>query len=73
MVSDLLYNATYWRHRAEEARAIGEAMHNRETRRIMFELAEDFGKLGERAEDRRKSIDGVEGSAPDVVWRVRSS
>jgi len=59
-MSDLLYNAEHWHHRAEEARAIADAMHSSETRRIMLELAADFDKLAERAEGRRKVIPKTE-------------
>jgi len=54
-MSDLLLNPEHWRHRAEEARALAEAMHDPNTRRIMLELAADFDELAERAEERHRS------------------
>jgi hypothetical protein len=55
----LLDDAEHWWSRAEEARTIAEIMTDPEARRIMFDIAEGYDRLAERAAERvarRKSI-----------------
>ena len=48
----LLDDAEHWWGRAEEARTIAEIITDPEARRIMFDIAEGYDRLAERAEDR---------------------
>jgi hypothetical protein len=48
----LLDDAEHWWGRAEEARTIAEIMTDAEARRIMFDIAEGYDRLAERAADR---------------------
>jgi hypothetical protein len=45
----LLDDAEHWWSRAEEARTIAEIMTDPEARRIMFDIAEGYDRLAERA------------------------
>ena len=42
-------DAKYWRDRAEEVRASAEAMHGPVARQTLLKIAEEYGKLAERA------------------------
>jgi CRP-like cAMP-binding protein len=44
------YDADYWRQRAEEARALAEAMTLPVARSVMQHIAAVYGRLAERAE-----------------------
>ena len=48
----LLDDAEHWWSRAEETRTIAELMHDAEARRIMFDIAEGYDRLAERAAER---------------------
>ena len=48
----LLDNAEHWVSRAEETRTIAEIMTDVEARRIMFDIAEEYDRLAERAVER---------------------
>ena len=48
----LLDDAEHWWGRAEEARTIAEFMNDPEARRIMFDIAEGYDRLAERAAER---------------------
>jgi pyruvate-formate lyase len=48
----LLGDADHWWSRAEETRTIAEIMTDHEARRIMFEIAEGYDRLAERAAER---------------------
>ena len=48
----LLDDAGYWHNRAEESWAIGEICSDPEAQRIMFEIADKYERLAERAEER---------------------
>ena len=52
----LLDDAEHWWGRAEEARTIAEIMTDPEARRIMFDIAEGYDRLAERAA--RRADDG---------------
>lgn len=52
-----LNDAKHWRDRAAEMRALAEGMSNAQAARLMFNLANDYDKLAERAEERAKSGD----------------
>ena len=41
----LVWDEAYWRHRAEEARAIEANLRHPECRRIMLEIAESYDRL----------------------------
>ncbi len=57
----LLDDAEHWWSRAEEARTIAEFMNDPEARKIMFDIAEGYDRLAERAAER------VSRSAPDIM------
>ena len=48
----LLDNAEHWWSRAEETRTIAEIMTDPEARQIMFNIAEGYDRLAERAAER---------------------
>ena len=48
----LLDNAHHWRHREEEARRLADAMDNEETKARLRNIAEEYARLAERAEQR---------------------
>ena len=48
----LLDDAEHWWSRAEETRTIAEIMTDLEARRIMFDIAEGYDRLAERAAER---------------------
>lgn len=48
-MSDLLNNPKHWQERAEDARRIAEQMTDMEARKTMFEVAEAYTHLAERA------------------------
>jgi hypothetical protein len=51
-VLTLLDDAEHWWSRAEETRTIAELMNDPEAQRIMFNIAEGYDRLAERAADR---------------------
>jgi hypothetical protein len=51
----LLDDAEHWLSRAEETRTIAEIMTDPEARRIMFDIAEGYDRLAERADERTGS------------------
>jgi hypothetical protein len=51
-VQTLLDDAEHWWSRAEETRTIAELMNDPEARRIMFDIAEGYDRLAERATQR---------------------
>ncbi|MGA7865725.1 MAG: hypothetical protein WA709_30875 [Stellaceae bacterium] len=48
----LLDDAEHWWGRAEETRTVAEIMPDPEARRIMFDIAEGYDRLAERAAER---------------------
>ena len=52
----LLDDAEHWWGRAEEARTIAEIMTDPEARRIMFDIAEGYDRLAERAAERASDV-----------------
>ena len=48
----VLHGVTYWRSRAEEARAVAEHLTTAEAKRIMLSVAESYDKLADGAEER---------------------
>jgi hypothetical protein len=48
----LLDDAEHWLSRAEETRTIAEIMTDAEARRIMFDIAEGYDRLADRAVER---------------------
>ena len=53
----LVDDAEHWRSRAEETRTIAEIMTDPEARRIMFDIAEGYDRLAERAVERTSRRD----------------
>jgi hypothetical protein len=51
----LLDDAEHWWSRAEETRTVAEIMTDPEARRIMFDIAEGYDRLAERAAGRTGS------------------
>ncbi|MBO0736957.1 MAG: hypothetical protein J2P48_10370 [Alphaproteobacteria bacterium] len=51
----LLDDAEHWWGRAEETRTIAELTSDQESRRIMFDIAEGYERLAERAAKRGAS------------------
>jgi len=47
----------HWRQRAIEARALADGLSDEISRRMMLQIADDYDKLAERAEQRRRSKD----------------
>ena len=45
-------DAKHWRDRAAEMRVLSDTMRDRETQEIMLQLAHDYDRLADRAEDR---------------------
>ena len=58
----LLDDAEHWLSRAEETRTIAEIMTDAEARRIMFDIAQGYDRLAERAVERtgRRKIDTLQ-------------
>jgi hypothetical protein len=58
----LLDDAEHWLSRAEETRTIAEIMTDTEARRIMFDIAEGYDRLAERAVERtgRRTTDTMQ-------------
>lgn len=48
----LLDDAEHWMSRAEETRTIAELMNDCEARQIMFDIADGYDRLAERAVER---------------------
>lgn len=44
-------NPEYWRARAEEARTVAESLAHAECKRMMLQVADDYEKLANRAEE----------------------
>jgi hypothetical protein len=61
-VKTLLEDAEHWLSRAEETRTIAEIMTDPEARLIMFDIAEGYDRLAERAAERtgRRESDTVQ-------------
>ena len=54
-VSDsILDNPEHWQDRAEEARSIAEQMSDRDSKRMMLRIAEDYERLAAHARRRMK-------------------
>jgi hypothetical protein len=57
----LLDDAEHWWSRAEEARTIAEIMTDPEARQIMFDIADGYDRLAERAAER------IANGTPDII------
>ena len=54
----LLDDVEHWWSRAEETRTIAEIMTDPEARRIMFDIAEGYDRLAQRAVERTRNREG---------------
>jgi hypothetical protein len=54
MPASFINDPEHWRQRAEEARAIADQMNDPQAKEAMLKIAEDYERLGERAERRAK-------------------
>ena len=57
MPASFINDPEHWRQRAEEARTIADQMHDPQSKEAMLKIAEDYERLGERAERRAKGSD----------------
>jgi hypothetical protein len=62
----LANDASHWRDRAAEMRAIADGHRDKEAAQVMLRLADDYDKLAERAETRTAS--GL-GRLPSAIGR----
>ena len=46
----------HWLHRAEEARSLAEQMTDLESKRMMLDIAGEYERLAERAEERAAKL-----------------
>jgi hypothetical protein len=49
------FTSAYWRHRAEEARKIGDQMTNNDPRKSMLQVASQYERLAEFTEKMKRS------------------
>ncbi len=62
-----IYDSKHWRDRAAEMRVLAEGMKDRETRRVMNHLADDYDKLADRAQaraERDKQLNAMQPRGP---------
>ena len=45
-------NVNYWRNRAEGMRVIAELMHDEQSKKLMFGIADEYDRMAESAERR---------------------
>jgi hypothetical protein len=57
MPASFINDPEHWRQRAEEARTIADQMNDPQSKEAMLKIAEDYERLGERAERRAKGSD----------------
>jgi hypothetical protein len=50
----VIEDATHWRARARETRALADQMSDEVSRKTMLQIADDYDRLAERAEVRNK-------------------
>jgi len=48
----LIYEPEHWQSRAEEARTIADSLNDREAKRSMLKIADEYDLLAQRAEER---------------------
>jgi hypothetical protein len=54
MPGSFINDPQHWRNRAEEARALAELMGDETSRQMMRQIADDYDRLAERAEQRAR-------------------
>jgi hypothetical protein len=54
MPSSFINDPQHWRGRAEEARTLAEQMSDETSKQMMLRIADDYGRLAERAEQRAR-------------------
>ena len=52
MAHQSINDAKHWRDRAAQMRVLSEEINDPQAQRMMFDLANDYDKLADRAEDR---------------------
>ena len=50
----VIYDPEHWRKRADEARSLVDDMNDEISKQMMLQIADDYGHLARRAEQREK-------------------
>jgi len=64
MGKSIIDDAKHWRERAEEVRAVAEALTDTEAQRKMLGIAEGYDRLAQRAQERAEAKASREPAPP---------
>ena len=53
MAKSIINDPKHWRDRADEARAVAEALSDAEAKSLMLEIADGYERMARRAEERK--------------------